>query len=332
MPRSACGRGLISLVHFGTCVDAADIFSGGRIRITRAWPRPNEVGEVASQKNKAQVGVARTAKATQCRPALADLEVIILCGGQGTRLREETEFKPKPMIEIGGRPILWHIMKIYARFGIRNFILCLGYRGEVIRDYFLNYRYSGSDLIVDLGSSSVEIIDSAPTENWRIVLAETGAVMQTGARMRIASKYLRNSTCFATYGDGVADIDLRALYDDHLSNGRKATVTAVHPTARFGEIAVRAGQVTLFVEKPQVTSGWVNGGFFVFEREVFERADTSNELSLEGHILPDLARRNQLGAYHHKGFWQCMDTYRDMLLLNDLCQSGRAPWMTDGGR
>jgi glucose-1-phosphate cytidylyltransferase len=283
---------------------------------------------MVSRKKTAQGGVAGKLKAVRGEPALADLDVIILCGGQGTRLREETEFKPKPMIEIGGRPILWHIMKIYAGFGIRSFILCLGYRGEVIRDYFLNYRYSGADLIVDLGSSSVEVVGNSPKENWRVVLAETGAVAQTGARMRVATKYLRNSRFFATYGDGVANIDLRALHDNHIASGRGATVTAVHPTARFGEIAVRAGQVTVFTEKPQVTSGWVNGGFFVFERAVFDRADTSNELSLEGHILPDLARDNQLGAYHHKGFWQCMDTYRDMLLLSELYRSGRAPWMT----
>jgi glucose-1-phosphate cytidylyltransferase len=285
---------------------------------------------MVSRKKTVRVAGVKT-KATKTQPVLSELDVIILCGGQGTRLREETEFKPKAMIDIGGRPILWHIMKIYASFGVRSFILCLGYKGGVIRDYFLNYRYSGSDLIVDLGAASVEIVGSPPKENWRIVLADTGDVTQTGARMRMACKYLQNAQFFATYGDGVADIDLRALYHDHLANGRHATVTAVHPAARFGEIAVQGGQVTLFAEKPQVTSGWVNGGFFVFERDVFERADTSNELSLEHHILPDLARRSQLSAYHHKGFWQCMDTYRDMLLLNDLCQSGRAPWMTGDG-
>jgi glucose-1-phosphate cytidylyltransferase len=283
---------------------------------------------MVGRKRTGQGGITGKLKAVRGEPALADLDVIILCGGQGTRLREETEFKPKPMIEIGGRPILWHIMKIYAGFGVRSFILCLGYRGEVIRDYFLNYRYSGADLIIDLGSSSVEVVGNSLKEDWRVVLAETGAVAQTGARMRIATKYLRNSRFLATYGDGVANINLRELLDNHIASGRSATVTAVHPIARFGEIAVRAGQVTVFTEKPQITSGWVNGGFFVFERTVFDRADTSNELSLEGHILPDLARRNQLGAYHHKGFWQCMDTYRDMLALNELHRSGKAPWTT----
>ena len=194
--------------------------------------------------------------------SVADSDVIILCGGQGTRLREETEVKPKPMVEIGGRPILLHIMKIYARFGVRNFILCLGYKGEIIRDYFLNYRYNRSDVAVELHSNSVEILGNAPIENWRVVLADTGDATQTGARIRMAMKYLRHDRFLATYGDGVSDIALDALYQSHIAGGRRATVTAVHPTARFGEIAIEAGRVTTFREKPQVTDGWVNGGFF----------------------------------------------------------------------
>jgi glucose-1-phosphate cytidylyltransferase len=264
-------------------------------------------------------------------PSLSDLDVVILCGGLGTRLREETEVKPKPMIEIGGRPIIWHIMKIYARFGLRNFILCLGYKGEILRDYFLNYRYNRSDLAVELHSSSVEVLGNTPLEDWRIVLADTGDVAQTGARVRTATKYLRHDRFLATYGDGVSDIDLHALYASHLAGGRQATVTAVHPTARFGEIAIDGGQVTTFREKPQITDGWVNGGFFVFERGVFDHADPSPDLSLEHHVLPDLARKNQLGAHHHSGFWQCMDTYRDLLLLNELCEAARAPWMMGDG-
>src|SRR5262249_21008662 len=154
---------------------------------------------------------------------------------------------------------------------------------------------------------------------------------QTGARIRMATKYLRHETFFATYGDGVADIDVRNLHENHRASGREATVTAVHPMARFGEIAVDGGRVVVFQEKPQVTNGWVNGGFFVFERAVFDRCDVSTDLSLEHQILPDLARCNRLGAYHHNGFWQCMDTYRDVLLLNDLCQSGRPPWVIGDG-
>ena len=263
--------------------------------------------------------------------ALADLDVVILCGGQGTRLREQTEIKPKPMVEIGGRPIIWHIMKIYSRFGLRNFILCLGYKGEVLRDYFLNYRYNRSDLAVDLQSSSVDVLGNEPLEDWRVVLADTGDEAQTGARIRTAMKYVRHDHFLATYGDGVSDIAIDALYDSHVASGRQGTVTAVHPTARFGEIAIDGSQVRTFHEKPQITDGWVNGGFFVFERSVFDNANDAQDLSLEHHVLPELARKNQLGAYNHSGFWQCMDTYRDFLLLNELCASQRAPWMIGDG-
>jgi glucose-1-phosphate cytidylyltransferase len=263
--------------------------------------------------------------------SLADLDVVILCGGLGTRLREETEVKPKPMVEIGGRPIIWHIMKIYSRFGLRNFILCLGYKGEILRDYFLNYRHNHSDLVVDLHSSSVEVLGNAPLEDWRVVLADTGDTAQTGARIRSAMKYVRHDCFLATYGDGVSDIAIDALYDCHRTGGRQATITAVHPTARFGEIAIDGDKVTTFHEKPQITDGWINGGFFVFERAVFDRADASSDLSLEHHVLPELARKNDLGAYHHSGFWQCMDTYRDRLLLNELCEARQAPWMIGNG-
>lgn len=281
------------------------------------------------------IGTTKPCEKIDCEetpPApLADLDVVILCGGLGTRLREETEVKPKPMVEIGGRPILWHIMKIYSRFGLRNFILCLGYKGDVIRDYFLNYRFNRSDIAVELGSSVVEILGNAPLDDWRVVLADTGDLAQTGARIRRAAKYVRKDRFLATYGDGVSDIAIDALYECHVAGGQEATVTAVHPTARFGEIAVDNGKVTTFHEKPQITDGWVNGGFFVFERSVFDNADNSADLSLEHHVLPGLAHKNQLGAYHHGGFWQCMDTYRDLLLLNELCVSQRAPWMIGDG-
>jgi glucose-1-phosphate cytidylyltransferase len=263
--------------------------------------------------------------------ALADLDVVILCGGQGTRLREQTEIKPKPMVEIGGRPIIWHIMKIFSRFGLRSFILCLGYKGEVLRDYFLNYRYNRSDLIVDLQSSSVEVLGGEPLEDWRVVLADTGDEAQTGARIRSVMKYVRHGCFLATYGDGVSDVAIDALYNSHVTSGRQATVTAVHPTARFGEIAIDGSQVRTFHEKPQITDGWINGGFFAFERAVFDCVGKSQNLSLEHDVLPKLANENQLGAYRHSGFWQCMDTYRDFLLLNELCASQRAPWMIGDG-
>lgn len=264
-------------------------------------------------------------------PALKDLDVVILCGGLGTRLREETETRPKPMVEIGGKPILWHIMTGYARYGVRSFILCLGYKGDVVRDYFLNYRHRRSDVVVELRNNIVEIANGEAVEDWRITLVETGQATQTGARLRQGMRYARGSRFLATYGDGVSDVDLDALYAAHTHNGLLATVTAVHPAARFGEIVASDNRITAFHEKPQVTSGWVNGGFFVFEKEAFARTDDRADLSLEHHVLPDLVARQQLASYLHKGFWQCMDTFRDMQLLNDLWASGDAPWMPKHG-
>ena len=203
---------------------------------------------VPRQKSR-EVVAGRSAE--RSKVALAALDVVILCGGQGTRLREQTEVKPKPMIEIGGRPIIWHIMKIYARFGLRNFILCLGYKGEVLRDYFLNYRYNRSDLAVDLQSSSVDVLGNEPLEDWRVVLADPGDEAQTGARICAAMKYVRHDRFLATYGDGVSDIAIDGLYDCHVASGRQATVMAVHPTARFGEISIAGSQVTTFHEKPR---------------------------------------------------------------------------------
>ena len=201
---------------------------------------------------------------TREESGFTDLDVVILCGGLGTRLREETEARPKPMVEIGGRPILWHIMRIYARFGVRSFILCLGYKGDVIRDYFLNYRHRRSDVVLDLGSNTIEASGADAVEDWRIVLVETGQMTQTGGRLLKALRHVRHDRFFATYGDGVADVDIASQYREHRSVGLSATVTAVHPVARFGEIVTSNGRVTAFYEKPQVTSGWGNGGLFVF--------------------------------------------------------------------
>ena len=266
-------------------------------------------------------------------PELSDIDVVILAGGLGTRLREETNIRPKPMVEIGGKPMLWHIMNIYAAFDIRSFIICLGYKGDVIRDYFLNYRYHTADVAVDLATNSVEILNNTGSENWRITLAETGAASNTGARIRQAVKYTRNRTFMATYGDGVADLDLAKLYESHLQAARRATVTAVHPEARFGEIAVSGDTVTSFIEKPQTAKGWINGGFFVFDRSIFEAAPEDPGLSLEHDLLTGLAKNDDLSAYMHKGFWQCVDTQREMTLLNDMWQAGRAPWLIGhGGR
>ena len=256
----------------------------------------------------------------------ADLDAVILCGGQGTRLREETEFKPKPMVEIGGRPILWHIMRRYHRYGVRRFILCLGYKGDVIRDYFLNYSVRQDDVTVNLRSRHVEL-HGASAEDWDVVLAETGDAAMTGARLKRALRHVRGEHFFATYGDGVADIDLAELLATHERSGRLATVTTVHPSSRYGEIDLEHGVVRTFSEKPQVADGWINGGFFVFAKRAFALVGEEEGVVLEADLLPRLARDGQLAAYQHAGFWQCLDTYREMLVLNQIWERGGAPWV-----
>jgi glucose-1-phosphate cytidylyltransferase len=256
-----------------------------------------------------------------------ELEAVILCGGQGTRLREETEFKPKPMIEIGGRPILWHIMRRYHRFGVRRFILCLGYKGEMIRDYFLNYRLRQCDVTVNLRSHAVEVHGHDTAEDWDVVLTDTGDDAMTGARLKRALVHVRGEHFFATYGDGVADVDLDALLATHAKGGRLATVTAVHPSSRYGEIDVAHDAVRTFLEKPQVADGWINGGFFVFSRHAFDGVPDAPGVVLETDMLPQLAARGELSAFQHGGFWQCMDTYREMLALNQIWARGDAPWL-----
>lgn len=256
------------------------------------------------------------------------LDVMILCGGLGTRLREETEFKPKPMVEIGGKPILWHIMKHYHSYGVRNFILCLGYRGDVIRDYFLNYRRRNSDFTVDFAKGSVEELSNGFDEDWRVTLAETGNDSLTGTRIHRALKYVKGNRFMATYGDGVCNVDLPALVQHHQASGRMATVTAVHPSSRYGELAIKDGAVRTFREKPQVTDGWINGGFFVFERDAFDSVNEAENPSLEQGVLEGLAQNNELAVYQHPGFWQCMDTFREMQLLNEMWNKGDAPWKT----
>jgi glucose-1-phosphate cytidylyltransferase len=278
---------------------------------------------------RAKVAPHRQEEHRKRKPAVnapANLEVVILCGGFGTRLREETEFKPKPMVEIGTRPILWHIMKHYRHHGCRDFTLCLGYRGDVIRDFFLNYHRRNSDFTVDLSSGAVTTLSDNLGEDWRITLAETGTTAFTGLRIKRALKYLKGDTFFATYGDGVTDLDLHNLLAHHRKTGRLATVTAVHPSSRFGELAIDGGVVKTFREKPQVTEGWINGGFFVFERAAFDHLNGDDDLSLEKGVLESLANRNELAVYQHPGFWQCMDTSREMELLNEMWASGRAPW------
>lgn len=253
------------------------------------------------------------------------MKVVILAGGLGTRLREETEYRPKPMIEIGGRPILWHIMKIYATHGHTDFIICLGYKGDIVRDYFLNYEERNRDFTVTLGPHRVETHSEHNEAGWRVTLAETGLRTQTAGRLLRVARYVGCETFMATYGDGVADIDLTRLLAFHRHQGKLATVTAVRPSSRYGEIMVQDGMVTTFREKPQIHEGWISGGFFVFEPGLFELI-SGDEIILEAGVLTKLTQMRQLAVFQHEGHWQCMDTYREMKLLNDLWDAEKAFW------
>ena len=255
------------------------------------------------------------------------MQVVILCGGRGTRMGAESEILPKPMVAVGERPILWHIMKRYARYGHREFVLCLGYKGDVIRDYFLNYEARNNDVTVELGGrGAVTVHGGHDEQGWRVTLVETGLETLTGSRVARARRYVRDETFLLTYGDGVCDVDLDALAAFHREHGRIATVTAVHPPARFGELILEGGTVGRFSEKPQVGSGLINGGFFVFEPAVFDYLSSDPSCALEHEPMVRLTRDRQLVAYEHRGFWQCMDTVRELTVLRDLWASGQAPW------
>ncbi len=253
------------------------------------------------------------------------MKTVILCGGLGTRLSEETQLRPKPMVEIGGRPVLWHIMKIYEQHGFTDFMLALGYKGEVIKDYFLNYHARQSDLTVQLKSGQVDYTN--PTaEDWRVSLIDTGANTMTGGRLLRLKPHLQSTGTFMlTYGDGVSDVNISELLDFHRSHGRLATVTAVRPSARFGNLRIDANRVTDFEEKPQTGEGWISGGFFVFEPGVFNFIADDTTL-LERMPLEQLAQRGELMAYQHAGYWQSMDTLRDKQSLEELWAKGTAPW------
>ena len=254
------------------------------------------------------------------------MKTVILAGGLGTRLAEETETKPKPMVEIGGRPILWHIMNIYRESGYREFVVALGYKGDVVKSYFLNYRYLRNNISIDFSRGRVEVEDGEP-EDWAVRLIDTGLQTQTGGRLRRLAPSLGHEAFMVTYGDGVADLDVRDLVAFHRRHGRLATVTAVRPPARFGGLVFDGDIVTQFAEKPQIGEGWINGGFFVFEPQVLDYID-GDDTMLEREPLERLAADRQLAAYRHEGFWQCMDTLRDVRLLNTLWASGQAPWRT----
>ncbi|MER3416004.1 MAG: glucose-1-phosphate cytidylyltransferase [Gemmataceae bacterium] len=254
------------------------------------------------------------------------MQVVILCGGQGVRIRDQFEALPKPLIPVGPRPIVWHIMKYYAHFGFREFILCLGYRRQMFVDYFVHYRWQAGDITVDLGRPGHVECHGAASEDWRVTLADTGLHTPTGGRLRRIAAYVRGQTFLATYGDGLATVDLHELIAFHQRQGRLATVTAVHPGGRFGEMEIEADRVVRFAEKPQTSAGWINGGFFVFEREFLARYLDTDDCVLEADALTRCARDGQLAAYRHEGFWQCMDTAREHQLLEELWQQGMAPW------
>ena len=257
------------------------------------------------------------------------IKTLILAGGLGTRLREETEFKPKPMVEVGGRPILWHIMKSLSQQGLSEFSVATGYKGEVIKDYFLNYDYRNNDVTVDLGKRSATVHHGQHDEsNWKVTLVNTGELTMTGGRVKRSEKYLSGDRFLCTYGDGLADVDIKKLIEFHKSHGKLATVTTVQPLSRFGIMDIEPnGTVTKFKEKPRL-DGWINIGFFVFEPEVFNYL--SDDCVLEEEPLANLAADNQLAAYRHDGFWQPMDTFRESKMLNDLWDADEAPWKNWG--
>lgn len=258
---------------------------------------------------------------------MGKIKVVILCGGRGTRLREETEIRPKPLIEIGGRPIIWHIMKTYAAYGFKDFILCLGYKGEMIKEYFLNYESMNNDFTVSLGADSRPRFHTNHGEkDWQVTLVDTGKEAQTGTRIKRIEKYIDSGVFMVTYGDGIGDINIRKLLAHHNACGKIGTVTGVHPSSRFGELIIKNKQIREFNEKPQAKGGFINGGFFVFEKKFFKYLKDDDKCYLEHKPLEQLVKDKQLSVYLHKGFWQCMDTQRELDTLNQIWNSRKAPW------
>lgn len=257
------------------------------------------------------------------------MNVVILAGGLGTRIAEETHVRPKPMVEIGGRPLLWHIMQLYGHHGFNDFVVCLGYRGEVIKDYFINYRMQQSDVECDLGSGAIRFV-ATRSPPWRVALVDTGEATMTGGRIRRVADRVRGATFMLTYGDGVADVDVKALLAFHRAHGKLATVTAARPPGRFGVLDLgRDGRVEEFREKPDDEVGWINGGFFVLEPKVLDYID-GDATSFEREPLHRLAIDGQLMAFEHHGFWQAVDTLHDKRRLEALWESGKAPWRVWG--
>lgn len=254
------------------------------------------------------------------------MKVVILAGGRGTRIAEETQTRPKPMVEVGGKPLLWHIMSIYASHGFNEFLVACGYRGEMIKEYFHNIFIHSNDYVVDLKDGSLKVLNTSGTD-WRIGVIDTGLDTMTGGRIRRLQSWIGEEPFMVTYGDGLGNVDIRALVDFHQSHGRLATVTAVRPPARFGGLTLTGDSVARFSEKPQTDEGWINGGFFVFEPGVFDYLPGDDSV-LEREPLERLAEAGQLMAFRHEGFWQPMDTLREKQLLENLWASGNAPWKT----
>lgn len=257
------------------------------------------------------------------------MKTIILCGGEGTRLKEETEYKPKPMVEIGDKPILWHIMRIYAHFGFKEFVLALGYKGDVIRDFFLNYEFYNNDFTITLGNrKDIAVHGNLDETDWKVTLVETGSKAMTGSRIKQCERYIEEDNFMVTYGDGLADINISKLVEYHKGHGRIGTLTGINLPCRFGELIVEENQALEFSEKSKLegTRGDINGGFMLFKRKFFDYLSADIGCVLEREPLEKLARDRELMVYHHDGYWQCMDTYREYLLLQEIWNRGDAPW------
>lgn len=254
------------------------------------------------------------------------MKVVIFCGGLGTRLREETEFRPKPMVPVGERPILWHIMKTYAHYGHKEFILCLGYKGEAIKDYFRNYHWNTSDVTLSLGAQpKIKYHSQHAEEDWTVTMIDTGQNTMTGGRLKRVLPYLKDDTFLLTYGDGVTDSNINTSIEFHRKHKKILTITAVQPPGRFGDLEIADGKVTAFKEKPERQAGFINGGFFVVDRRIGKYL-TGDTCVFENEPLDHLAAEKQIAAFQHTGFWQCMDTYREQQLLTGLWNGGKAPW------
>lgn len=260
------------------------------------------------------------------------MKVVILCGGKGTRLYEETEYRPKPMVPVGGRPILWHIMKRYAHYGYSDFVLCLGYKGDMIKDYFRNYRWHAGDIALNVGDPrSVEFLNPNEESDWSVTLAETGKDSMTAHRIFQIKQYVKNEDTFLlTYGDGLGDIDISAAVDFHKKQGKLCTITGVHPPGRFGELGIgKDSAVTEFNEKPQASEGYINGGYMVCSRKIFDYLSDDPSVMFEHSPMKTLVADGQVAVYRHSGFWQPMDTLAEHRYLNQLWNEGKAPWFSD---